>query len=68
MLKLFYLIKRFSRGGPEGRPGGPMVGQGGHGHQGGAMVTKGGPKKMFYAITRAKLCPPPPWNIGLIRP
>ena len=29
MLKLFSLTKRFLRGGPEGCPGGPIVGQGG---------------------------------------
>ena len=42
MLKLFSLIKSFLRGGPEGRPKGPMVGQGE------PMVTRGGPKMLVW--------------------
>ena len=42
MLKFFSLIIRFLRGGPEGPPGGPMVGHGGlHGWSGGANGHQG---------------------------
>ena len=53
MLKLFSLIKRFLRGGPWGRPGGPMVGQGG--------------PKILFARSRAQNYAPHPLEIGLIR-